>query len=281
MKNLLFIKEGNVNKFSFCIKNVKNSLSQRQIELLPDDFFDASYIRVFEEENLILTEKYVHDNKCLRMAIFGYSFTDCTYKFEVKIPDEYKTLYFTRLSNNGIGMVCKHKDETQDKAIECEIDKESGEIIKTRSLPCSGYVMFNNREHSEEIHNDSAVKKLEVDKAKNIASWSFNNQEITIKGKHKILYLVYSDFQETILMISQCENGEKRADLYNLDGTYRLNIKVPAEFEILEIPCSFGIYGIGHILNLWLENSNLHIDELRYTIVPDNGDLIFTGAIRL
>lgn len=268
-----------MGKFDFYMDNVKKSFTERQLKMLPEDFFDASYIRVFREENIILIEKVIYKNKIHKVAVFAYSFTDCNFKFEVEIPDEYTPLYFISLRGN-VGMVCKHKNEKEPKAIECEIDKCNGKIIKTRSLPCSGNIMFNNRDNNE-ISENSAVKNLSVDKTKNIASWNFNDREITVECNQKILYLSYSDFQETILMLSENEDGKKRADLYNLNGTYRLNLKVPAEFEILEIPCSFLISDIGRTLTLWLYNEKLHFYELRYIIVPDNGDLIFTGAIRL
>lgn len=274
------LKKDYMSKFNFYFNKYLESVSEIQKEYLQKLYCDAKYIRIFDKEDIVLAINGKLKDTEYKYSVKAYSFTSGDFKYEVEFEQGYFPLYFSYVGiNKKIAIICKTKPLSVGDAIEYEIDVYNGKIINTRTLPCNESILIADfTKANNQIK--SVVSDLTIDNACNKVRWIFKERPISVKLEQKALEAVYSDFQETIVIVAEDEKQGKGVYLYNLDGSYRLKIEIPQGYKLLSHPPCFNHSVEGYALTLLLHNPLLSDDALLYMIVPDNGDLVYKGITR-
>lgn len=268
-----------MENLNFYLDTLINSFADNNKDVLTNELFNSRYVRFFKNEDLVLLLKGVLNEHTYKYKVLAYSYNDCTLKYEVEIPKGYFPLYFIRVNNN-LGMVCKSNEKNNSNAIECEFDKNTGEIINVRNLLCTEKIFIAEFNCTVKNEFEYPLTNLRMDKENNIVQWNFNSKKVSVCCEQSILEALYSDFQETVLLACENTNREKQVHLYNLDGSYRLKVIIPEGFELLSHPPCFNHSVERYALTLLLFNPQLKTDAMLYMINPDNGDLIYKGITR-
>ncbi len=268
-------------KTNFYLNNLFNSISKELEDKLFFILKDAFYARIFEKEQTLLVQKKENINGRYTSQLYAYSLENINFKFKVEIPKGYFLVYCLEVGESkSMGMICKPIDINNFYAIEYAIEKENGRLSKVRQRLCTENINQANCINNSRQNCLYPVTELTTNQQNHTVSWKYNFVQKYIRCKENIVYAVYHDFEEVILLLTSDNDDNRSAYLYNLDGSMKLKLELPKGFKISYCPTQYFEYDRTVVLLICHNPDISTCDDLKYIIVPDNGDLIYIGRQR-
>ena len=267
------------NKLNFYLNKVYDSIPQNLKEVFDNILNNATYARVFEKEQTLL----VQVKEDFHYQLYAYSLVDGSFKFKVDIPEDYFLMYCVSVKkSDSMGMICKPKDINDKYAIEYAIDKTNGNLSDIRKILSTENINLANSAENTSENSIYPITELYTNKKENSVKWKYNSNQISIKCNENeiIVYCIYHDFEELVLLLTEDKNNKRNVYIYNLDGSFRYKLCMPTNFEISYCPTKLFDYDRNALHIICYNQEISKYDELKYVLVPDNGDLFFAGYQR-
>lgn len=265
---------------NFYLNRLVDSLSEKLRSKFIPILEDAFYARVFKKEKTILIQKREYINGKYTSQLYAYSLKNATLKFTVEIPYGYFLVYCSEVGKDkSMGIICKPIDRSDHYAVEYAIEK-NGKLNEVRKRLCTEDINKANCTVNTSQNCIYPVTDLKVNKQNCTVSWKYNTIDTSIYSNENIIYAVYHDFEEVILLLTSAGDNSRNVYLYNLDGSMKLKLELPNGFLISHCPTQTFEYG-RTVLVLICHNSSISVyNDLKYMIIPDNGDLVYIGQER-
>lgn len=267
-------------KINFYLKKLISALPNQTKDKFIPVLKEAFYARIFKKEKTLLVQKKEIVKGKYTCNLYAYSLKDASFKFKVEIPRNYFLVYCLEVGRErSMGMVCKPIDTNDYYAVEYSIES-NGRIRKVRNRLCTENIDKANRFNDNLKDCIYPVTELKTDKENNEVYWKYNGNHISITTKEHIVYAIYHDFEEIILLLTADSVGNRSVYLYNLDGSIKFKLEFPEGFMVSYCPTQIFEYN-RTVLSIICHNPEISIsNELRYIVIPDNGDLVYIGIQR-
>ncbi len=269
------------NEVNFYLDKLIDISSEKLKSKLPLILKDSFYARAFTKEQTLLVQKRENISGMYSNQLYAYSLDNGNFKFKVSIPTGYFLVYCLEVGpSRDMGMVCKPLDNDNHYAIEYTIEKQTGHLTKIRERLCTENINQANSIDNTCKNCIYPITNLITNKNSNEVNWKYNSIQKNICFSENIVYAVYHDFEEIILVLTSDQKGDRDVYLYNLDGSIRLKLELPNGFKISHCPTQNIQHNRTALLVICYNPDISMYNELKYMLVPDNGDLIYLGYQR-